>query len=172
MDVEGEQSRGILNIIRHVMEIEETRATTYRGLEKALVEGGPQCALEVQRSTELFQVLSARMLELMNECESDTNSSLGVQVAGILRRIQSEEANKLRLTVEIQSLKKSGIMDAQEHAIGSDDEDPHQCACHSGLPAPHEVKAAVAEGYQQLEACIREIHECMEELQYIKDDLQ
>lgn len=172
MDAREEHRRSILDVIRHVVEIEETRATTYRGLEKALVEGGQLCALEVQRSTEVFQVLSSRMLQLIDECESDINSKVSLQVAEILKRIQSEEAVKLRLTVEIQSLKKSGIMDEYEHAIGSDDEDQHQCACHTGLPAPHEVKAAVAEGYQQLEACIQEIHECMEELQYIKDDLQ
>ena len=112
----------------------------------------------------MFQDLSKKMQGLERRC----NEELGrPDVACILRQIQNKEREKLRLTTEIQALKRSGLME-QEDQIGQ--EEVAGCSCHAMLPSGHEVRSAAAEGYQELEQCIVDINSLIEELYYLKMD--
>ena len=112
----------------------------------------------------MFQDLSKKMQGLEKHC----NEELGrPDVACILRQIQNKEREKLRLTTEIQALKRSGLME-QEDQIGQ--EEVAGCSCHAMLPSGHEVRSAAAEGYQELEQCIVDINSLIEELYYLKMD--
>jgi len=113
----------------------------------------------------VFQDLSKKMQKLEKVC----NEELGrPDVAYILRQIQNKEREKLRLTTDIQALKRSGLME-QEDQIGQ--EDVSECSCHAVLPSGHDVRSAAAEGYQELEQCIIDINSLIEELYFLKMDM-
>lgn len=113
----------------------------------------------------MFQDLSKKMQKLEKVC----NEELGrPDVAYILRQIQNKEREKLRLTTDIQALKRSGLME-QEDQIGQ--EDVSECSCHAVLPSGHDVRSAAAEGYQELEQCIIDINSLIEELYFLKMDM-
>lgn len=146
--------------------IQQQRAVEYHRMD-ALLEShkdGAGVVTGIQRATEAFRQLSERALVLREELARDASTTA---IADIIDRIQAYESEKLRLTVEIQALKKSHIADQEDSPIGDDDKE-RACQCQQGQPMPREVRAALQEGYQKMEICINHILECMEELQYIK----
>jgi len=151
-------SRGV---IERVFEVQERRARAYSMLESSFASSDDEMAqrMTVERVTREFQKLSQEIRDMESTHDDEV-------IVGILKDIQKEEAEKLRLTVEIHGLKRSGMLD-EEGVIGEE----HHCRHHDERVSPHEVKAALAEAYQLLERSIRSIQEHLEELRYINMDL-
>lgn len=147
-----------------VLRIQEERAKAYQNLNSLLGsdKDGASTVMGIQSSTRVFQELSERAIALREELAQDPSTA---DVVDIIDRIQGFESEKLRLTVEIQALRQSHIADQEDPPIG-DDADTSSCHCHQ--PLPRDVRAALQEGYQKMEACVQNILECMEELHYIK----
>jgi len=147
-----------------VLRIQEERAKEYQKMNVLLGsdKDGASTVMGIQRSTLVFQELSETAIALREELARDP---VAADVVGIIDRIQGYESEKLRLTVEIQALKQSHIADQEDSPIG---DDAHTSSCHCHQPSPRDVRAALQEGYQKMEACVQNILECMEELQYLK----
>lgn len=151
-------SRGV---IERVFEVQERRARAYSMLESSFASSDDEMAQRttVERVTGEFQKLSQEIRDMESTHDDEV-------IVGILKGIQKEEAEKLRLTVEIHGLKRSGMLD-EEGVIGQE----HHCQHHDDRVSPHEVKAALAEAYLGLEQCTWNIQEHLEELRYINMDL-
>lgn len=149
-----------------VLRIQQERAKEYQNLEELLgsEKNGAATVMGIQRATDVFRQLSETAMALREELAQDTSTE---GVAEIIDRIQGYESEKLRLTVEIHALKQSHLVDQEDSPIG-DEEDQHTSSCHGHQPMPRDVRAALQEGYQKMEACVQNILECMDELQYIK----
>jgi len=147
------------DVIERVFAVQERRARAYHELHSSFASTEDEMVqrMTVERVTREFQKLSQEIRDMEGH-EDEV-------IAGILKGIQQEEAEKLRLTVEIHGLKRSGMLD-EEESIGEE----NHCQ-HHGEVSPHEVKAALAEAYKRLEQCIQTIQEYLEELRYINMDL-
>lgn len=130
-------SRGV---IERVFEVQEQRARAYSMLDSSFASSDDEMAqrMTVERVTREFQKLSQEIRDMESTHDDEV-------IVGILKGIQKEEAEKLRLTVEIHGLKRSGMLD-EDGVIGEE----HHCQHHDERVSPYEVKAALAEAYQRL----------------------
>ena len=109
----------------------------------------------------------------MIDLESECGTNYG-ELSGLLRSIQMNEKEKLRLSIELQMMSLSGLMDNEdqvgEENRGNGDHHDHQYGCSHvlQLPGAYEVKAAVSEAYRELEKCIDKINDAIEELYQMK----
>jgi hypothetical protein len=151
-----DRSAAIDNVVR----IQELRAREYHRLEASMRTDD---TAGVQRSTRVFRDLSEGVRDIIRQFETvDGEKSL----VATLKTMQRYEAEKLRLTVEIRSLKSSGLQDEEDAGVG--EEPPCGCRGERG-PSPHEVREALKEGIASMERCVQNILECMEDLQYMRE---
>jgi acyl-CoA thioesterase FadM len=142
--------------VDEILRIQALRAQEYHSLARAMSARDTE---GIQRITDAFRQLSEMVRHRIEASDED--------VASVLCRMQQYEAEKLRLTVEIHSLKSSGIQDDEEAGIGG--ETTCGCADRAG-PSPHDVREALKEGIAAMEACVQTILECMDELREMKDE--
>lgn len=167
MSTEGSESEGA-DSVRHIIEVlavQAARARAYHDLGRAMREND---AGVIEGTTEEFRELSRQVRALIDVCENGKSDRKCAAIAALSRRIQEDEAEKLRLTVEIHALKSSHILDEEDVGVGG------EAACSCGTragPSKHDVAEALKEAIVAMEACVQRLLECMEELREMKLEL-
>lgn len=124
------------------------------------------------KATVAFQVCS----ETVNAAESGLRGMQCLDMADMLRVLQLNEKEKLRLTLILQALRQSyskGFSwqnsnadgQAEEHATAVTGADSCHC-CTAAEPTQAEFAAAKTEALQGLQVSIDNINEVLEELKY------
>ena len=165
--------------VDEVLAVQAERARAYHELARALDERD-ECAIE--STTEAFRELSGRIRAVIDACESKSShtsqsshsshssqSSSYSRLVELLRKMQEDEATKLRLTVAIHALKTSHVHEDDEEdvgvgvAVGGE----HSCGCGTRAgPTKRGVVGALKEVWREMEACVTGVLDCMEELRY------
>ena len=142
-------------------------------LHQTLQRGLAVCRELLAQTTVAFQVCS----ETVNAAETGLREMQCLDMADILRVLQLNEKEKLRLTLILQALKQSynkGIFSwqethagdhAQDHTVRAAPEPACQC-CTAAEPTREEFAAAKAEALQGLQIVIENINDALEELKY------
>jgi hypothetical protein len=147
----------MVEFVEEVLVVQTLRAKAYCELATALAAND---TATIQTTTDTFRELSGRVRAVINECSDD-------KLRVMLRKMQEDEADKLRLTVEIHALKGSQIHEEEDFSVG----DEHACGCGMRVgPTKHDVVEALKEAYVAMELCVQSILECMEELREMKCD--
>ncbi|OVA13767.1 hypothetical protein BVC80_1769g19 [Macleaya cordata] len=144
------KSTKILDLLRKFLGVQKRRAEAYaklrRGFNDYMVGGGDLAYQQVCREiTEEFNDCSKQVLEM--ESLFSNPDFCRDDLAHILRSVQSQEKQKLQLTVTIQVLKKSGR--PSERPVSHE-------SCRFRTPAEHECmhvhEITVAAGTEEAEA--------------------
>lgn len=154
--------------VDEVLAVQAERARAYHELARALDERD-ECAIE--STTETFRELSGRIRAVIDACESKSShssqSSSYSRLVELLRKMQEDEATKLRLTVAIHALKTSHVHEDDEEDVGVAVGGEHSCGCGTRAgPTKRDVVEALKEAWREMEACVTSILDCMEELRY------
>lgn len=157
--------------VDEVLAVQAERARAYHELARALDERD-ECAIE--STTEAFRELSGRIRAVIDACESKSShsshssqSSSYSRLVELLRKMQEDEATKLRLTVAIHALKTSHVHEDDEEDVGVAVGGEHSCGCGTRAgPTKRDVVEALKEAWREMEACVTSILDCMEELRY------
>lgn len=151
--------------VDEVLAVQAERARAYHELARALDERD-ECSIE--STTEAFRELSGRIRAVIDACESQSSQSSSYsRLVELLRKMQEDEATKLRLTVAIHALKTSHVHEDDEEDVGVGGE--HSCGCMTRAragPTKRDVVEALKEAWREMEACVTSILDCMEELRY------
>lgn len=151
--------------VDEVLAVQAERARAYHELARALDERD-ECAIE--STTEAFRELSGRIRAVIDACESQSSQSSSYsRLVELLRKMQEDEATKLRLTVAIHALKTSHVHEDDEEDVGVAVGGEHSCGCGTRAgPTKRDVVEALKEAWREMEACVTSILDCMEELRY------
>ncbi len=157
--------------VDEVLAVQAERARAYHELARALDERD-ECAIE--STTEAFRELSGRIRAVIDACEwkslhssHSSQSSSYSRLVELLRKMQEDEATKLRLTVAIHALKTSHVHEDDEEDVGVAVGGEHSCGCGTRAgPTKRDVVEALKEAWREMEACVTSILDCMEELRY------
>ena len=136
------------------------------------------CRETLAQATVAFQVCS----ETVNAAEADLRNMHMPDIADMLRVLQNNEKEKLRLTLILQALRQGyarGSFSWQDISAVSltpiaaqVEPDAHSChRCTSAEPTKEEYTAAKGEALQGLQQAIENINEVLEEIRYAEDDL-
>ena len=146
-------------------------------------------------STSAFSAISADVIAVERRLSEEYGAS---DIADIIRNVQEVERDKLRVTLSLQALRK--VYEFRGFSWQRDDyaaKSGHDCAGHGdmtarmafmnlagtalgssacrgavGEPTEGEYKLAVAEAIQHLEKAINQINDSLEEIRYIRAELE
>lgn len=129
--------------------------------------------------TVAFKVCS----EAINAAEAGLRELQQLDLADMLRVVQHNEQEKLRLTLILQALRQSSARGqfswqgssqaATTDALQSPAESSHSChCCTAPEPSEAEFSAAKAEAVQGLQIAIENINDVLEEMKYAKEEFE
>jgi len=181
----AEQLGGLLRVLE---EPQRRRAEEYARLSASfhqLLKDGDELSYRrtLAASTASFQTSSSEVRAVISALE---RSGKHQEVCTLLQDMQRKEQAKLKFTLILQALRAAGSerrFSWQQPAIESDSglagmqqvDNKAGCGCGASKaqePTEEEFNGAMKEATRELQAAVTDINSILEELQYIKEDLQ
>ncbi|KAL5707617.1 hypothetical protein ACHQM5_018501 [Ranunculus cassubicifolius] len=187
MEVDQERSMAIIDLLQRFLVVQQRRAQTYarlrRGFNEYIAGGGDLAYQQLCRDiTHEFNECSKQVLEIESLfLKPDFSRN---DLASLLRSVQTQEKEKLNLTVTIQVLKKAGR--PSERLVSHDQckfstPSKHECVHVHEISegdgteeaeADAEFDAALNEAIRGVQDAVTNINEHLEEVRYEIEALQ